>query len=88
MIDLSGWALRNSKLVTFLVIVLVVGGVFGIYDMSKLEDPELKVKSAIVTTVYPGASAHEVELEVTDILEKSMSKQLIVALWITLRLLQ
>jgi multidrug efflux pump subunit AcrB len=72
MIDLSGWALRNSKLVTFLVIVLVVGGVYGIYNMSKLEDPELKVKSAIVTTVYPGASAHEVELEVTDILEKSI----------------
>lgn len=72
MIDLSGWALRNSKLVTFLVIVLVVGGVYGIYHMSKLEDPELKVKSAVVTTVYPGASAHEVELEVTDILEKSI----------------
>lgn len=72
MIDLSGWALRNSKLVTFLVIVLVVGGAYGIYNMSKLEDPELKVKSAIVTTVYPGASAHEVELEVTDLLEKSI----------------
>lgn len=72
MIDLSGWALRNSKLVTFLVMVLVVGGVYGTYSMSKLEDPELKVKSAVVTTVYPGASAHEVELEVTDILEKSI----------------
>ncbi|MCK9235984.1 MAG: efflux RND transporter permease subunit [Bacteroidales bacterium] len=72
MIDLSSWALRNSKLVTFLVIVLVVGGLYGIYNMSKLEDPELKVKSAVVTTVYPGASAHEVELEVTDILEKSI----------------
>ncbi len=40
--------------------------------MSKLEDPEIKVKQAAVVTVYPGASAHQVELEVTDVLEKSI----------------
>lgn len=40
--------------------------------MSKLEDPEIKVKQAMVVTVYPGASAHQVELEVTDVLEKSI----------------
>ena len=40
--------------------------------MSKLEDPEIKVKLAMVVTTYPGASAHQVELEVTDVLEKSI----------------
>jgi multidrug efflux pump subunit AcrB len=45
---------------------------FAYYSMSKLEDPELKVKQATVVTLYPGASAHQVELEVTDILEKSI----------------
>ena len=38
-------------------------------QMSKLEDPEIKVKLAMVVTTYPGASAHQVELEVTDVLE-------------------
>ena len=42
--------------------------------MSKLEDPEIKVKLAMVATTYPGASAHQVELEVTDVLEKSIRK--------------
>ncbi len=70
--DLGSWALGNRKLVYFLVAVLVAGGIFAYRDMSKLEDPEIRVKQATVVTVYPGASAHQVELEVTDPLEKSI----------------
>src|SRR5690554_5395924 len=40
--------------------------------MSKLEDPEIKVKQAMVVTTYPGASAHEVELEVSEPLENNI----------------
>ncbi|MDH6356163.1 efflux RND transporter permease subunit [Parabacteroides sp. PF5-9] len=72
MIDVSRWALNNKKLIYFLIAVLVVGGVLSFYDMSKLEDPEIRVKQAMVITTYPGASAHQVELEVTDLLEKSI----------------
>ena len=39
--------------------------IYSCYQMSKLEDPEIKVKLAMVVTTYPGASAHQVELEVT-----------------------
>ncbi|WP_298647809.1 efflux RND transporter permease subunit, partial [uncultured Proteiniphilum sp.] len=70
--DAGNWALGNRKLVYFLIVVLVAGGISAYYNMSKLEDPELKVKQATVITLYPGASAHQVELEVTDILEKSI----------------
>ena len=40
--------------------------------MSKLEDPAITVKQAMVVTAYPGASAYQVELEVTDVLEKAI----------------
>lgn len=70
--NLSIWAFNNNKLVRFLVIVLVAGGIFSAWLMSKLEDPEIKVKLSVVATVYPGASAHQVELEVTDPLEKAI----------------
>ena len=72
MIDFGKWALDNRYLVRFLVLILVIGGFVAFYDMSKLEDPEIKVKEAIVVTPYPGASPHQVELEVTDLLEKSI----------------
>lgn len=72
MIDLGKWTFANRNLVKFLVAVLVVGGLYSAYCMSKLEDPEIKVKMAMVVTTYPGASAHQVELEVTDPLEKAI----------------
>ena len=70
--DFSKWAFSNRNLVNFLIAVLIVGGALSCYQMSKLEDPEVKVKLAMVVTTYPGASAHQVELEVTDVLEKQI----------------
>ena len=72
MIDFGKWAFANRKLVYFVVAVLLVGGILSAYDMSKLEDPEIKVKLAMVIATRPGASAHEMELEVTDPLEKNI----------------
>ena len=70
--DISKWAFKNRNLIYFLVTVLLIGGILSCYQMSKLEDPEIKVKLAMVVTTYPGASAHQVDLEVTDVLEKSI----------------
>ncbi|MGN0006813.1 MAG: efflux RND transporter permease subunit [Alistipes sp.] len=72
MIDFGKWAFDNKKLVYFLVAVLLAGGLYSAYDMSKLEDPEIKVKMAMVAATRPGASAHEMEMEVTEPLEKSI----------------
>lgn len=72
MIDFGKWAFNNRKLVYFLIAVLLVGGLISAYNMSKLEDPEIKVKTAMILATYPGASAHEVEMEVTDPVEKNI----------------
>lgn len=72
MMDWGKWAFDNKKLVYFLTAVLLVGGLYAAYDMSKLEDPEIKVKMAMVVATHPGASAHEMEMEVTEPLEKNI----------------
>ncbi len=72
MIDLGKFAFDNKKLIYFLIAVLIVGGLYSAYQMSKLEDPEIKVKMAMVVATRPGASAHEMELEVTEPLEKNI----------------
>ncbi len=69
---MNNLAFRNKALFYFFLLVLVAGGIFSFMTMSKLEDPEIVIKQALVVTVYPGASAHEVELEVTDVLEKAI----------------
>lgn len=70
--SVSEYALTNKALVKFFIALLIVGGVWVFYSMSKMEDPELMVKQALVMTVYPGADAHKVELEVSDKLEKAI----------------
>jgi len=52
--DISKWAFHNRNLIYFLIAVLMFGGAYSCYQMSKLEDPEIKVKLAMVITTYPG----------------------------------
>lgn len=73
-IDLSKWGLNNQRLVFLLTAILTVGGFVAYYNMPKLEDPEIVVRQALVVGVYPGASAHQVELELTDPLEKGIKQ--------------
>lgn len=70
--NFTEYALKNKAFVYFFVFVLVVGGIYSFFTMSKLEDPAITVKQAMVVTAYPGASAYQVELEVTDVLEKAI----------------
>lgn len=70
--NIGKWALANNKLVYFIIAILIVGGILAYDKMSKLEDPAIKVKQAVVITTYPGASPHEVELQVTDPIEKAI----------------
>lgn len=70
--SISKWGLDNSRLVKLLVTILLLGGLYAYYDIPKLEDPEIIVRQALVVGTYPGASAHRIELEVADPLEKSI----------------
>ncbi|WP_010664857.1 efflux RND transporter permease subunit [Marinilabilia salmonicolor] len=64
---------KKSLLITFLTI-LVIGGIGSFSSLSKLEDPEIPVKAAVVITPYPGASTEEVDLEVTQLMEEAIQK--------------
>lgn len=73
-IDFSRWALNNQRLVALFIAILSLGGLMAYYVMPKLEDPEIVVRQAVVVGIYPGASSHQVELELTEPLEKSINK--------------
>ena len=51
--DISKWAFRNRNLIYFLIAVLLFGGAYSCYQMSKLEDPEIKVKLACLLYTSP-----------------------------------
>lgn len=66
------YSVKNRVVTLYLTFILVIGGIFSYFKVGKLEDPEFKLKEAIVLTVYPGASPHQVELEVTNLIENTL----------------
>lgn len=57
-----------------LIIICLFGGWWGIENVGRLEDPEFPLKNALIVTPYPGASAAEVEQEVTDLVETAVQQ--------------
>ncbi|WP_298623385.1 efflux RND transporter permease subunit [uncultured Legionella sp.] len=74
MFNLAKLAIEKKQVTYFIVFMLFVAGCFSFLKLGRLEDPEFTVKTAIVTTQYPGASAEQVELEVTDRIEKKIQE--------------
>lgn len=64
---------HRKAIIWFVLFSMVVGGILAFRSISKLEDPELVVMMSQIVTVYPGASAHEVEMQVSNIIEEELS---------------
>jgi len=67
--DIAALAIKNRVVTLVLTFVMLFAGISSFNGMSRLEDPEFTIKDALVMTPYPGASAEEVEQEVSDYLE-------------------
>ena len=60
----------EKRVITLVLTIAMIGaGILAYNSLSRLEDPEFTIKEALVMTPYPGASAAEVEKEVSDRLE-------------------
>jgi multidrug efflux pump subunit AcrB len=66
---ITEFCLENRVTTIVLAVVLIAGGLQAFNTMGRLEDPEFVIKDALVITPYPGATAEEVEQEVTDEIE-------------------
>lgn len=74
MFNLAEFAIRQRTFVVFFTVISIIAGIYSYFDLGKLEDPSFTVKTAVVVTLYPGASAKEVELQVTDTIETKLQE--------------
>lgn len=72
--NLARLTVNNPLYGWILALVCLVGGLHGIDNIGRLEDPAFPIKWAYIITTYPGASAEEVELEVTDQIEDALQE--------------
>lgn len=72
--NLAEFAIRQRTFIIFFTIISIIAGLISYFDLGKLEDPSFTVKTAVVVTLYPGASAEEVEKQVTDTVETKLQE--------------
>lgn len=70
--SLPRWAVNNRTTVLAVVFVLVSFGIGSFLTMPRREDPEFVIRTCVVTTLWPGASATKMEELVTDPLEDAL----------------
>ncbi|MBO7707909.1 MAG: efflux RND transporter permease subunit, partial [Thermoguttaceae bacterium] len=68
---LPKYAVHHRTVIGFCVFLLIVGGIYSYCTMGRLEDPEFTVKTAVVITLYPGASPEDVADNVTSVIEEA-----------------
>ncbi|MDD5215592.1 MAG: efflux RND transporter permease subunit, partial [Methylococcales bacterium] len=72
--NLSEWALAHRAFTGFVMVLLLLGGIFAYFTLEQREDPKFTFRVMVIKTLYPGATALEVENQVTDRLEKKLQE--------------
>jgi multidrug efflux pump len=72
--NLSAWALRHQPLVIFILALLTLFGIASYGRLAQSEDPPFTFKVMVVRTLWPGATARQVQEEVTDRIARKLQE--------------
>jgi multidrug efflux pump len=72
--NLSSWALEHQALVIFILALLTIFGVVSYGRLAQSEDPPFTFKVMVIRTLWPGATARQVQEEVTDQIARKLQE--------------
>ena len=72
--NLSSWTLRHQALVIFVLALITLFGVLSYGKLAQSEDPPFTFKVMVVRTLWPGATARQVQEEVTDRIARKLQE--------------
>lgn len=72
--NLSRWALEHPALTRYLMVVLMVLGAVGYFQLGQDEDPPFTFRAMIIRVFWPGATAQQVAEQVTDKIERTLQE--------------
>ncbi len=70
--NLTELAFRHKEFVYFTIAMIFLAGIFSYRQLGRMEDPDFVIRQMVVSVAWPGASAREVEEQVTDKIEKKL----------------
>ncbi|WP_114325292.1 efflux RND transporter permease subunit [Candidatus Colwellia aromaticivorans] len=65
---------KNGRLMSLAIILLIVSGLGALSTMPRMEDPRMENRHASVLTRLPGASAERIEVLITEKIEQKLRK--------------
>jgi multidrug efflux pump subunit AcrB len=68
--NITRYAIEKNRVTSVLLILILFGGIMAYNQLPQAEDPGFIIRTALVTTYFPGASPERIEQLVTDKLEK------------------
>lgn len=68
----ASWSIDHRQLVYFFAFLVLVMGLFAFKSLGRSEDPSFAVKQMVVSAAWPGASAKDVEMHLTNTIEKEI----------------
>lgn len=68
------FAIKNRLITMIVILASLIGGWYAYQNMSRFEDPEFTIRTAVVITQYPGATPTEVANEITEPLETALQQ--------------
>lgn len=68
------FAMKNRLITIIVILASLIGGWNAYKNMSRFEDPEFTIRTAVIITQYPGATPTEVANEITDPLETAIQQ--------------
>jgi multidrug efflux pump len=72
--NLSAWALRHQALVVFLIALATVFGILAYTRLAQSEDPPFTFRVMVIRTFWPGATARQVQEQVTDRIGRTLQE--------------
>ena len=72
--NLSALAVRERSIRLFLIFLISAAGILAFFQLGRAEDPPFTIKQMTVVTVWPGATAQEMQDQVADPLEKRLQE--------------
>ncbi len=72
--DLAKFAIEKRVISALMTVLILASGYFAYTKLPRFEDPDFIIRSAQIITPYQGASAAEVEQEVTDVVENAVQQ--------------
>ena len=72
--NLSAAALKYRQLTLFFLAVIAAGGIAAYFQLGQREDPDFAFRAMVIRTLWPGATAEQVDRQVTDRIERKLQE--------------